>query len=172
MKPSRLSLRLALFCMMFLSIACTSTKFSTVWKDETYQGHPEKIMVINSFPNPAARRIFEEEFVEALKERGIDAVMSYPTMPDAVVPDKDTVTAHAKEVGADAVLITSSIGPKMAATGDRYMNTQTEVYDTKSNRLFFSASAKTRIRPAAPYPNQIQSLVKDLVNQLSRQGLF
>jgi hypothetical protein len=172
MRIIRLSLQFALFCMLFLFLACTSTQFSTIWKDETYQGHPEKILVINSLPNPATRRIFEDELVKALKERGKDAVMSYTFMPAPVVSDKDAIAAQAKVVGADTVLISSSIGPQMDATGDRYLNIQTDVYDIKSNKLVFSAATKTRIRPAAPYLDQIQSYVKDLVEQQSRMGLF
>jgi hypothetical protein len=185
MRVLKLSLQCALSIMLFLIVACTSTKFSTMWKDETYHGHPEKILVINSFPNAANRRTFEEEFVKALKERGIDAVMSYPTMPDTVVSDKDTIAAQAKKVGADTVLVNKSLGTTKGETiapggssytgfaiTDVYINTQTDVYDMKSNKLILSAAADTWIQQDEPYLKQIQSYVKDLVNQLSRMGLF
>jgi len=173
MRVLRLSLQLTVFCMVFLFIACASTtQFSTIWKDETYQGHPEKILVINSFPNPAARRIFEDEFVSGLKERGIDAVMSYTIMPAPIVSDKDAIVAKAKEVNADAVLLSSSSGPKMDEIGNRYITTQTEVYNMKSNKLIFSATAKIELQQATPYLNEIQSNVKDLLNQLLRLGLI
>jgi hypothetical protein len=186
MKSSRLSLQFALLFMMFFVIACSATKFSTLWKDESYQGQPEKILVINSFPNSATRRIFEEEFVKSLKERGIDAVMSYTTMPDTVMPDKDTVTAYAKEVGADTVLINKPLGATKSETNmsaayhpyagiaytDVYIDTQTDVYDMRLNKLILSASAATWIKQDKPYLEQIRSFVKDLVNQMSRLGLF
>ena len=73
MRALRLSVQFAAFIMLFLFLACSSTKFTALWKDKTYQGHPEKILVINAFPNPATRRIFEDEFVMALKDRKIDA---------------------------------------------------------------------------------------------------
>ncbi len=168
----RLSLQFALYCLLFLFIACTPTEFSSIWKDEAYQGHPRKILVINSFPNPATRRIFEDEFVKALKERGIDAITSYTVMPDAVVTDKDAVALPAKDIGADTVLISSSRVPKIDVTGDRYMNIQTDIYDMKSKSLIFSSSARTQIQQSTPYLNQIQSYIRDLVNHLSRLGLI
>jgi hypothetical protein len=110
--------------------------------------------------------------VEALKERGIDAVMSYTIMPDTVMSDKDAIATLAKEVSADTVLISSSMGPKMDEMGDRNITTQTNVYDMKSNKLIFSSSASMRLRQTTPYLDQIQSYVKDLLSQLSRLGLL
>jgi hypothetical protein len=185
MRVLRVLLQFALITMSFLFIACTSTKFSAMWKDETYQGHPEKILVINAFPDPANRRLFEDKFVKALKDRRIDAIMSYTIMPDPAVSDKDAIAALAKEVGADTVLVNKPLGTTKDLTyapggysygrlalEDLYVNTQTDVYDMKSNRLILSVSAETWVRQGKPYPDQIQSFVKDLVNQLSRLGLF
>ena len=55
MRVLKLSMQFAAFIMLFILIACTttSTKFTDVWKDETYQGHPEKILVINMFQDPS-----------------------------------------------------------------------------------------------------------------------
>jgi hypothetical protein len=178
MRVSRLSLQVALFIILFLFIACTSTKFSTLWKDETYQGHPEKIMVINAFPNPANRRIFEDEFVKELKAHRIDAVISYTSMPDPVVSNKDAIAAQAKRVGVDTVLINRPIGTTTRETAgfttyqDLYINTQIDVYDMKSNRLILSATAETWIRQDIPYSVHIKSYVKDVVQRLLQQGLF
>jgi hypothetical protein len=180
MRVSRISLQFAAFVMFLLFIACSSTKFSLAWKDETYQGHPEKILVINAFPNPVNRRLFEDEFVKALKDRGIDAVVSYTVMPNPVVSDENAIAAQAKEVNADTVLINRPLGTRMGESGghgniyyeDLYINTQTDVYDMKSNRLVLSTSAETWIRQGSPYSSRIHSYVKDLVNKLSRQGLF
>lgn len=178
MRVLRLSFRFALCIMLFLSNACTSTKFSTIWKDETYQGRPEKILVINAFRNPANRRTFEDEFVKALKDRRVDAVMSYAIMSDPVVSDKDTIAAKAQEIGADTVLINRPIGTTTRETTgfvtyeDLYINTQTDVYDMKSNSLIFSATAETWIRQDVPYSIHIKSYVKDVIQQLSQQGLF
>jgi len=180
-----MSFQFAAFFMMFLVMACasTSTKFSTLWKDETYQVKPEKILVISAFHNPATRWTFEDELVRALKNRRIDAVMSYtvmPDMPDSVLNDKDAIAAKAKEVGADTVLIDGPIGRTtdefMDASGvthlDIQIKTQTEIFDMKSNRLIMSASSETWVRNGIPYTILVQSYVKELVNKLSQLGLF
>jgi len=179
MRAFRLSLQFALLIILFLFIACASTKFSTEWKDETYQVRPKKILVISAFKFPSHRRLFEDEFVMALKDRRIDAVVSYNVMPDPVVVDKDAIAVQAKAVGADTVLINRPIDatmPENESGGrtywDLYVNTQTEVYDMKSNRLVLSATAKTSTLQGESYTILIQSYVKDLVNKLSQLGLF
>ena len=182
MRALRISLPFTAFMMLFILIACASTKFSAVWKDEAYQGRPEKVLVINAFPSPASRRLFEEEFVKALKDRRIDGVVSYATMPDPIVSDMNAIAAQANAVGADTVLINKPLGTTQGETSgpggmgmtygmtykDVYVNTQTDVYDMKSNKLIMSATAETWINQGKPYPAQIRSYVKALVKKLSR----
>jgi len=168
------------FVMLFLFMGCTSTKFTATWKDDTYQGRPEKILVICAFKDPANRRVFEDELVKAMKDRRIDAVASYTIMPGPAVSDMDIIAANAKEVGADSVLINKPFGTSQyespnAFVGsyiDTYVNTKTDVYDIKSNKLVLSASAVTWIREGVSYTELMRSFVKDLVNKLSRLGLF
>ncbi len=177
---SRIFLQFASLAMFLLFIACASTKFSDIWMDETYQGPPQKVLVINSFPNPVNRRLFEDEFVKELKGHRIDAVASYDFMPSPVVSDKKSIAAQAKQISADTVLINRPIGTRMGESGgygnptyeNLYIKTQTDVYDMKSNRLVLSASAETWIRHGSPFSSRIHSYVKDLVNRLSREGLF
>ncbi len=173
MRILRLPLRLGLFLMFFLFIACTSSKF-VIWKDKTYQGHTGKILVINAFQNIETKRIFEDALVRALKDRGVDSAVRFEVIRDSVISDKDTFATEAKEIGADAVLITRPIGTRMGKSGtlDMFINTQTDVYDIKSNRLILIATSETQIPEGKPSPHQIQTFVKDLVNQLSRMGLF
>jgi hypothetical protein len=176
MRVLRILLQFATFVMLFLFVACASTKFSAVWKDETYHGHPAKVLVINAFPSSATRRLFEEEFVNALKDRRIDAVASYTNMPDPIVSDMSVIAAQANAVGADAVLINKPLGTTQGETSgaggmtyrDVYVNTQTDVYDMKSNKLIMSATAETWISQSDPYPAQIRSYVKNLIQKLSR----
>jgi len=180
MRVSKTSLQLAASVAFLLIIACASTKFSIIWKDETFPGHPEKILVINAFPNPENRRLFEDELVSALKDRGVNAVVSYTDMPDPVVPDMNAMAAQAKNVSADTVLINWSIGARTDESGghgnlyyqDLFIRTQTDVYDMKSKRLVLSATAETWIRQGDPYSSRIHTYVMDLVNKLSQQRLF
>ncbi len=173
MRVLRFALRLGLFIVFFLFIACTSSKF-VIWKDKTYQGHAEKILVINAFQNVESRKIFEEALVKTLKERGVDSVVRHAVIRDSVMLDKGTFVAQAKEVGADTILITRPVGTRMGESGtlDMFINTQTDVFDMKSNRLILIATSETQIPQGTPSPSQIQTFVKDLVDQLSRMGLY
>ena len=184
MRFTRLSMQFAAFIMVFIFLACTttSTKFSNVWKDTTYQGHPEKILVIDMGPNPDVRKRFEDEFVMALKDRRVDAVVSYTIMPEPVVSDKDAIAARAKEVGANTILINRRLGSTIGETKgetirgggstDLYINMQTDAYDMTSNKLVLSVTAETWILQGIPESTLIKSYLKDLVKKLSQQGLF
>jgi len=178
MRVIRIYMQFAALMMLFPVIACTSTKFSIMYKDETYRGHPERFLVINTFPTPGTRRVFEDELVEALKNRRIDAVVSYWIMPDLPVFDKDVLASLAKEAGADTVLINRYVNRGMEEVDVRegiyktYIYTQTDVYDMKSNKLVFSASAETLIKNGQPYVPQIETYIRNMINKLSQEGLF
>jgi hypothetical protein len=176
----RVRLQFTAFVVLLFLIACASTKFTIMWKDETYHGHPGKILVINTFPNPENRKLFEDELVQALKDHGVNAVASYALMPKPVISDMSTIAAKAKEVGADTVLINRAVGSSSNVAGgpggvyyvDLFIKTQTDIYDMKSDSPIFSASAETWIRQGQPYSSRIHSYVTDLVNKLSQQGVF
>jgi hypothetical protein len=175
MRFIKLSMQFAAFIVLSIFLACatTSTKFSFLWKDETYQGHPEKILVISTWQNPDSRKVFEDDFVMALKDRKVDAVASYTTMPYPVVSDKDAIAISdkAKEVGANTVLIDRRLGSSMRDESI-FVNTQTDVYDMTSNKLVLSATAQTWVRSGIDESILIKSYIKNLVMTLSRQGLF
>jgi hypothetical protein len=166
--------------MLFIFLACTSTKFTDIWKDETYHERPEKILVLSTFQDPSIRRLFQDETVKALKDHKVDAVAKYFGFPpDKIVSDMNAIAALAKEVGADTVLITRPAGTKREATdpsGHSYLHTQTDVYDMKTNKLISFASAETQIREDSSDPRDylthVPSYAKDLVNKLSQAGLF
>jgi len=185
MRVLRVSLQFAAFAMLFLFIACASptAKFSSIWKDETYQLQPEKILVISTFKNPAYRKLFEDAFVKALKGRRKDAVVSYtimPDMPDPVLEEKVAISLQAKAIDADAVLINRPLETTQndvhMSTGlpvwKTYINTRTDVYDTKSNKLIMSVSAEAWLQKKNPYDVQIQSYIKDLVSMMSQHRLL
>ena len=185
MRALRGSLQFTAFVTLFLLIACTAptTKFSNIWKDETYQLHPEKILVISAFVDPGQRRLFEEEFVMALKSRGIDGIMSYtvmPEMPTTFLEDKDAIVLKAKEVGADTVIISRPLerertdwhGAGSIEIYRTYIGSLTEVYDTRSNRMIMNLTAETRVHEDKPRYGQAQAYVKDIVNMMSQHKLF
>ena len=173
MRILRLSMQFAAFIMLFIFFACASTKFSDIWKDETYQGHPTKILVINTFKDPSIRGLFQDEMVKSLKDHKVDAVAKHTALPpDQVVYNLELIAAQAKEVGADTVLITKPAGSSQHS----YFDTQTDVYDMKTNKLISYVSAETKRQMGSfnpqDYVSYVPSYVKDLVNELSKVGLF
>jgi hypothetical protein len=180
MRALRLSVQFAAFTVLFVFLACTSTKFSDTWKDVTYKGPPKKILVINMFQEPSTRRLFEDEIVMALKDYNVDAVVKYTVAPpDQLVFDKDAIAAQAKEVDADTVLIARSLGarrdPPGTGTRDSYINIRVDIYDMRSNKFISFVTAETPIRQTGIRQfiiNDVPSFVSDLVDELSRLGLF
>jgi hypothetical protein len=185
MRNLRISLQFATFMMLFFFVACTkpTTIFSTIWKDETCQVQPKKVLVINAYKNPASRKFFEDGFETALKDLRIDAVVSYtvtPDMSDPVLDEKVAIVIQAKAVGADTVLINKPLETTRKdiniSTGSpvwkTHINTRTDVYDMKSYKLIMSVSAEKRLQKGKPYTDQIQSYTKDLVNMMSQHRLF
>ncbi len=174
----RIALQIAaVMVLLFLVIACTPTKFSLIQKDVTYYGHPERILVINTFPTPGTRKVFEDEIVKVLKDRGIDAVVSYPVISDPLVSDEDVLASQAMGAGADTVLVNRYVNREMdvlehGVINIKYINTQTDVYDMKSRRVVFSISAETSIKQGRPLIPQIETYIRDMIHKMSQEGLF
>lgn len=102
--------------MLFVVAGCATTEFTSEWRDQSFRGQPQKLMVIGMAKKPVLRRIFEDEFVNQLKRVGTDAVASYSVMPAVKLPDQQAVAAKMKEIGADAVLITRLVDRKVVRT--------------------------------------------------------
>jgi hypothetical protein len=179
MRVLRMSMQFAVFIMLFVFLACASTKFYDTWTDAAYQGRPEKILVIDMFQDPSIRRLFEDEIVKALRDYRVDAVVKYTVAPaDTVVSDKDVIARQAKEVGADTVLITRPVDKRadLYHVTTVYIDTRTDIYDVKSKKFIAFASGQTQIRQGLTdtqhYFSEVPSFANDLVAQLSRMGLF
>jgi hypothetical protein len=98
-----------------LMVSCAaSMKLVSVWKDDTYRGeHFRKLLVIGTAEKPGVRRFFEDEFVDQLRARGIQAVASYTLIPLDKVTDKETVAEKIKGQDIDAVLITRLVDKRV-----------------------------------------------------------
>ncbi len=179
MKTAKMVFRFLAFLMPVFFMSCASTKFMAVWQDETYTGSPAKIMVIGISNNSAVRRLLEDEFVKELREHETDAVASYTVLPDQSAADRNAVDAKAREIGADTVLITKSVGRKMETTEtvwavyeDTYIDTQTNIYDVKSGRMIWTAAAQTWVREGVADKIRIRLFVKAIAKRLTRQKLL
>ena len=95
-----------------LVTACATTQLNAVWKDQSYQARPQKIMVIGVAKKPVNRRIFEDEFVRQLNAHGTEAIASYTVLPDRQQGDHTAIATKVVELGADTVLITRMVSKK------------------------------------------------------------
>jgi len=104
-----------LVCACFLLlISCATTKQVKVWKDDSYQGKLKKILVIGVSQLPLMRNFFESEFVDQLKARGVEGVVSNKIIPPEKMRDKEAVLSAIKGMGIEAVLVTRVVDKKYA----------------------------------------------------------
>lgn len=85
--------------------ACTSTSLVNMWRDPVQPRQPlHTMLVVTLRRDAAARRVWEDDFVSALKSHGVNATASYTIFPDAA-PDTAALTASVRSRGFDAVLV-------------------------------------------------------------------
>ena len=169
----RYFLSTSVLALLLLPSCSTTTKLTSVWRDDGYQDHPKKMMIIGGLKTPGNRRIFEDEMVKQLKAVGTDAVVSYAAIPEQAGADRDTIAAKMNDLGADAVLIARVVdkktvttyvpgarpGPRSGSGGgwhgdyaypgytvqDEFAVLQTNLYDLKSDQLIWTAVSETSI---------------------------
>lgn len=94
--------------------AAPATAIKSVWKNQTYDGHPHKILVLGVAKTPENRAVFEDAFVSELKARGVDAVASRTLLPETKQRDVPSITEKMEELGSDAVLVTRLVAHRDA----------------------------------------------------------
>ena len=69
--------------LFFLSVqaACTTTQFKSVWKEETFDGPLNNILVVGVAERNDIRRFFEKEFAKLFNDRGTKAMASTVIIP-------------------------------------------------------------------------------------------
>jgi hypothetical protein len=112
----RISFVFLILGTMLLAACATVTEPSATWRDPAYQAHPEKVMVVGVARSAVNRRIFEDEFVRQLQERGVKAIASYTVLPDELQNNRKAIADKVAELGADTVLITRLAGKKTVQT--------------------------------------------------------
>ena len=100
-------------CVLLL-VSCATTKQIKVWKDDSYQGKLKKILVIGVSQLPLMRNFFESEFVDQLKARGVEGIISNKIIPPEKMRDKEAVLSAIKGMGIEAVLVTRVVDKKYA----------------------------------------------------------
>jgi len=118
-KYFRLSLTFLLVVVLLTSCAA-HVKIEETWRNQsapeiTYQ----KLLVVAVTAKGPLREMFENILTETLTRHGVEAVQSYPHIVDINAANKDQLQALAKELGADAVVITHVLS-KSESTSYRY----------------------------------------------------
>jgi hypothetical protein len=93
-----------------LLAACTSTRLTESWINKDIKDYPYRdFLIIGIADDDLNRRLFEDNFVDALKKRGIEAEPSYRLLPDSAVINRDSVAEAIKGKNIDAVLVTHMV---------------------------------------------------------------
>ena len=93
----------------------SSHQLSNMWKDPEYSRAPMKhVFVIAMKRDAAIRRLWEDDFVRALQERGIAADPSYRYYPK-MFPDTSEVIRAVRENGYDGVIVTTKLSDRTKA---------------------------------------------------------
>ena len=191
---------LFLFACFCLPVSCATTKMTDVWRDDNYRGTVRKVVVIGIFKEPDTRTIFEDEFADRLRVRGVDATASHKFISDAEMPDKDVVIGKIRKLGADAVLVTRVMDMEKVKTyvpgqtlimpsyydyygayysysyqpgytiEEGHAFTETNLYGLNDEKLIWSGRSKTKF--SATRYELIQAFVKTMIDGLSDAKLI
>jgi hypothetical protein len=104
--------------MLFVVAGCMATRFSDVWKDDSYRKGPVKdVLVIAILPNPERSRMVEDEMAKQLKERGVRTVLGYVEFAGKP-PGREDVVSRLGKLGVDSVLVTMLSGKETKSYQD------------------------------------------------------
>lgn len=98
-------------CVLLLSLAsCGGTKLTSAWKDASYEGTIDKIMVVAVTENTRNRLVFEREFVEEFKKIGVEAIASVDVTPQETEANDAVILNEARKREISMILVTHLIG--------------------------------------------------------------
>ena len=192
--------RLFLLACVCLFASCATTKVTEAWKDDQFRGTIRKVAVLGVFKEPDTRKIFEDEFADRLRARGVEAVASHKFITDAELPDKDVVIGKIRKQGVDTVIVTrlvdieteqttvsgrSYIVPKYYGYYGNYYTyiykegytveeghafTETNLYSVGDEKLIWSGRSSTEL--SATRYELIQAFVKTMLDRLADDKLI
>ena len=114
-------IRVCLGLVFMLLAACANTKVVEHWADPDFNAKLKNIMVLSLNQSDKSRRLFENSFLDALKQRKIQSLASYTLLPSNEDLDKEKVKAAITGSDIDAVLVLRSV--KITKEG-RYVRAQ------------------------------------------------
>jgi hypothetical protein len=106
-KTKLLLILTALSCLSLFLQGCGKSKLVTSWKDDTKPGYQlSKVLVIAVFKDPITQRIYENSFVNLLKNAGVEAFPGSAYRIGADEPDKNAIASALTKTEANSFLIT------------------------------------------------------------------
>lgn len=96
-----------LTCILAVGLSgCATSGIVNIWRDPQYAASPMKnILVVAIKPDVAKRRLWEDAFANALRERGVTATPSYQLFPNEL-PDTNAISAAVRENSYDGCIVT------------------------------------------------------------------
>jgi hypothetical protein len=200
MKPLAKRFVLFLLVCFCLPASCATTKMTDTWKDDAYRGTIRKVVVIGIFKERDTRKIFEDEFADRLRARGVDATASHKVFSAAELPDKDVVIGTVRKLGADGMLVTRVLDMELEKNyvpgqayavptyysyyGSYYSYSyrpgytettgsaylETNLYGPDDEKLIWSGRSKTKL--SATRYELIQAFVKTMLDGLSEAKIL
>ncbi|MDT8281756.1 MAG: hypothetical protein RQ982_02965 [Gammaproteobacteria bacterium] len=93
----------------FLLFSCASTKLTEIWVDPNYKKSYNNLLIIGIVESQQNRRVYESNFVEALKALGVSATASYTLIKSSEKIDRNSITKAIKGMDIDGVIVTYMI---------------------------------------------------------------
>jgi hypothetical protein len=190
---------LFVFTALVLS-ACATKRPAMEWRDEGYSAALDNILIIAAIERSTRRRVYEDEFVEALEAIKVEATPSYELMTTSMTISRETVEAAIKGQNIDAVLVTRLLGVKEeevyhppthydhhrsyhryythALESDnrayyrrfKVLTLETNIYDAATKELVWSMQSES-IEPSVPR-NLIEEQIALTIQTLQARGLI
>ena len=97
-----------------LLVACAAAKPVGEWRDQSFNGRIDSILIIGVTAQNERRRAFETTFVNALQARGINATPSYKLITSSLQLSREAVEEAIRGRNIGGVLVTRLAGIKQA----------------------------------------------------------
>jgi hypothetical protein len=119
-------------CLVALGLACSRSRLTAVWENPEAVPNPYKrIAAVGITTSDANRRLFEDNIVRQLRDRGVAAEPSYPLVPDGRV-SLNRLRPALQSANIDAILTTRVLGVDkdvIYIPGDRFFAPYYSRYD-------------------------------------------
>jgi len=99
-----------------LVTACSGTKTTYSWSDQSYKGQIKKVYIIGIAKNDLNRMVFEDTFESRLTSKGVKAISSYKdNLPTNQEVNQEDIIQRMRNNNCDSVLLTRLISQQTTA---------------------------------------------------------